>query len=76
MGDRLDVGLLQGDQFVRKQSQRPPMTTVRWIATGQRDEVGFVLAIEFTFVLTVGIAAMNRRNPVFTVAFPRSMGGY
>jgi hypothetical protein len=34
VGDRLDVGLLQGDEFVCKQPQRPAVAAVRRIATG------------------------------------------
>lgn len=38
--------------------------------------MGFVLTIEFAFVLPVGIAAMDRRNPVIAVSFSNSMGSH
>jgi hypothetical protein len=38
--------------------------------------VCFIVAIEFAFVFTVGIAAMNRRNPVFGVPFSGSISGH
>jgi hypothetical protein len=38
--------------------------------------VSFVFACEFALVRAVGIAAMNRRNPVFIIPLPRLMGRY
>ena len=38
-------------------------------AAGEFDEVGFGVSVKLAFVLTVGFAAMNRRNPSFSVVF-------
>jgi hypothetical protein len=41
------------------------------VAAGESDEVSFSFPIEFAFVLTVRLAAMNRCEPSFGVIFER-----
>jgi hypothetical protein len=65
--DRLEVDLVKSNEFVGKEVECPARLTFWRFATGEFDEVGFGIAIEFAFVLAVGLAAMNRREPSFTV---------
>jgi hypothetical protein len=65
--DQLEVDLVESDEFVGKDMGRPARTPFWWFAAHEFDEMGFGVAIEFAFVLTVGLAAMNRREPSLTV---------
>ena len=76
MGNRLDVGFLERDEFVRQESQRPTVAAIWRVATCECDEASFVFTVDFSLVCTVGIAAMYRRNPVLTVPLSRSMSGH
>ncbi|SIS19248.1 hypothetical protein SAMN05421752_12221 [Natronorubrum thiooxidans] len=69
MRDRLEVDLVEGNEFVGKEVECPSRVSFWRFAAGEFDEVGFGVAIEFAFVLTVRFAAMNRRNPSFSVVF-------
>jgi len=71
--DRLKVDLVESNKFVGKEVKRPTGTSFWWIATGEFDEAGFSVAVEFAIVLTIGLAAMNRREPSLTVGLPRSV---
>ena len=67
MRDRLEVDLVEGNEFIGKEMERPACVSFRRFATGKSDEVGFGISVDFSFVLTVGLAAMNRREPSFSV---------
>jgi hypothetical protein len=67
--DRLDVGLVEGDEVIGEEVECPACSSFRRITAGECDEVGFSTAVEFALVDTVGFAAMNRREAVLGVAF-------
>ena len=68
MRDRLNVDLGQGHEVVGQKMQRPARAPFWWITTGETDEVGFFTSVEFGLVDTVGLAAIDRREAVFSVA--------
>jgi hypothetical protein len=72
--DRLEVDLVEGDEFVGEEVERPARTSFWWVATGEFDETCFSVAVEFGLVFAVGLAAMNRREPSFGVVFACSVG--
>lgn len=76
MRDRREVDLVKGDEFVSKEVQCPAGVSFWGLATGESDEVGFGVAIHFDIVFTVGLAAMNRREPSLGVGFARFVGGF
>jgi hypothetical protein len=67
--DRLEVDLVEGHEFVGEKVKRPVSITFWRVATGEFDEACFSVAVEFALVFVVGLAAMNRREPSFTVVF-------
>jgi len=71
--DRLKVDLVKCNEFVGKEMECPADPSLRWFATGQFDEAGFGVPVEFPIVLTVGLAAMNRRQPSLSEGFSRSI---
>jgi hypothetical protein len=68
------VDLVEGNEFVGEKTKRPASTPVGWLAVGEGNEASFVVAVEFAFVVAVGVAAVNRRNPPFRIAFPCAIG--
>lgn len=58
MRDRLDVDLVEGDEFVGKEVKRPAGATFWWITTGEFEEACFGVAVEFAVVDSVGLAAI------------------
>ena len=52
------------------------VSALRGFATRKSDEVGFGFAVEFGVVFTVGLAAMNRREPSLGVALAGVVGGF
>ena len=73
MRDRLEVDLVEGNEFVSKEMECPAGSSLWWVATGEFDQSGFGVAVEFAVVLTVGLAAMNRRQPSFGERFSCSI---
>ncbi|EMA55370.1 hypothetical protein C451_05388 [Halococcus thailandensis JCM 13552] len=71
MRDRLEVDLVEGNEFVGEKVKRPTSAPFWWVATGEFDEACFSITVEFALVFAVGLAAMNRRNPSFGVVFAR-----
>jgi hypothetical protein len=67
--DRLEVDLVEGDEFVGEKVEGPARASFWGITTGEFDEACFSVAVEFALVFAVGFAAMNRREPSFTVVF-------
>jgi len=55
--------------MLSKEVQWPARASFWWIAARQRDKVGFFTSVEFALVDAVGLAAINRREAVFGVAF-------
>ena len=75
MRNRRYVGFFESNEFVGQKPKRPAATAVRRIATGKRNEVGFIFAVKFALILTVGIAAMDSRDPVLAVSFSSPLSG-
>jgi hypothetical protein len=67
--DRLEVCLVEGDEFLSKEVERPACVALWRFAAREFDEKGFGFSVEFAFVFAVGLAAMNRREPSFGVVF-------
>ena len=63
MRDQLDVDLIESDEMVCKEIQRPARVSLWRVVAGEANEVDFLTSIEFTLVDAVGLAAMNRREP-------------
>jgi len=76
VGNRLDIGFLERDEFVGEKAERPAVSPGRRVATSKCDEVCFMFTIEFPLVVAVGIATMDRRYPVFAVSFSNSMSSH
>jgi len=68
--DRFDVNLVEGDEMLGEKMKRPARPSFRWVATSQRNEMGFGASVEFALVDAVGLAAINRRQAVLCVPFP------
>jgi len=68
------VDLVESDEFVGEKTKRPASAPVGWLAVGKGNEASFVVAVEFAFVVSVGVAAVNRRNPAVCVVFPCAIG--
>lgn len=68
------VDLFEDHEFVGKEPEGPLRVPFGWIATGEFDEAGLLVTVEFAFIVPVGIAAVNRRDPSFGVAFPSTIG--
>ena len=68
------IDLFEGNEFVGEKTKRPASAPVGRLAGREGDEVGFIFAIEFAFVLSVGVAAMDRRNPSVSVALTCAVG--
>ena len=71
MRDRLEVDLVEGDEFVGKEMKRPASVSFWGFATGESDEVSFGGPVQFDIVFPVGLAAMNRREPSLREGFAR-----
>jgi hypothetical protein len=67
--DRLNIDLSEGDEVIGQKVQRPARVSFWWIATGETDEMGFFASVSFGLKDTVGLAAIDRREAVFGVAF-------
>lgn len=68
------VDLFEGDEFVGEKTKGLASAPVGRPAGGESDEMSFVLAVEFAFVISVGVAAVHRRNPSVCVPFPCAIG--
>ena len=68
------IDLFEDNEFIGERTKRPASAPVGWLAGRQGDEVGFIFVIEFAFVLSVGVAAMDRRNPSVNVALVCAVG--
>jgi hypothetical protein len=69
------VDLPEDNEFVGKEPERPLRVAFGWIATGEFDEAGLLVTVEFAFVGSVGTAAMNRRDPVVGKPFAHALDG-
>lgn len=75
MRDRREVDLVEGDEFVGKEMERPAGDPFRRFAAGEFDQVCFGFAIEFQFVVTVRFLAVDRIESPFPVAFANVVRG-
>jgi hypothetical protein len=73
--DRLEVDLVEGDAFVRKQVECPASVSFWRFATGELDEVCFSGTIHFEFRYPVGGFAVDGIEPAFAVAFADIVDG-
>ena len=69
MRDRLEVDLVEHNEFISEKVESPARVSFWWFATGEFDQSGFGLVIELALIFAVGLAAMNRREPPGTVVF-------
>lgn len=70
MGNRLDLDLLEGDEFIGQQSERPGRTTLRWLRTRQCDQPRLTLTVQASVVRAVGLLAVDGIEATVRVAFP------
>ena len=68
------VDLFEGDEFVGEEATGPASAPVGRLAGREGNEMGFIFTVEFAFVVTVGVAAMDRRNPSVSVVFACAVG--
>jgi len=61
--DRLEVDLVEHNEFISEKVESPARVSFRWIVTGDLDQSRFGIAIEFALIFAVGLAAMNRHEP-------------
>lgn len=67
---------VEGHEFVREEVQRPACASLWWFTTDEAEEVSFSFTVGFSFVPTIGRAAMNRRDPSFGVGFARIVDSF
>jgi hypothetical protein len=72
--DRFVVNRVRSNEFVGEKAERPASAPIGRLAAGKGDEVSFVVTVEFAFVVSVGVAAVDRRNPSVSVAFACAVG--
>jgi len=72
--DRLEVDLVEHNEFISEKVERPTRVSFWRFATGEFDQSGFGIAIEFALIFAVGLAAMNRRAPSLAVVFTCVVG--
>jgi hypothetical protein len=53
------LNLAEGNGFVGKEMECPADVSNQWFATGEFEEAGFGVVVEFAVVLPVGLVAMN-----------------
>jgi hypothetical protein len=71
------LGVLQFDHLVGQQADGPPFAPEGWLATGQGDQVGFLLAIEFPVAMPrLGAARKDGRQPLFDEGLADTIDGH
>lgn len=74
MGDRVDLDLVEGDELVAEEPERPPRAALGWVAAGQRDQPGLGLAVDLSLIGPVGGFAVDRLDPPVGVSFAEVVG--
>jgi len=64
-----DVGFVEVFEFLSKDTEAPARASVWWFRTREPNEVSFVTAVKFRFVVSVRIFPFNRLDPVAFVEF-------
>ena len=71
--NRFMIDLVEGDEFIGEKTQCPASAPVGRLAGGESEEMRFILAVKFAFVVSVRVAAMNRRDPIFGKSFAHAL---